>query len=80
MLLKISEGELFKTLLFENIISLDFKALKVTFHFAAHIEIFSRSLFMAAAVIVGSLPTATKAVSSAKSRPSHSRSTKMSLI
>ena len=56
-----SGGELFNTLLFENITSLDFEALKVTFHSAAHIEILSRSLFMGAAVIVGSLPTATKA-------------------
>ena len=41
--LKTSGGELFK-ILFENIRSLDFLALKRTFHFCAHEEILDKSL------------------------------------
>ena len=42
--------------LFEKIISLDLPGLNLTFHFSAHLEIFSRSLFNIAAVSAGSLP------------------------
>ena len=50
-------GELFKYL-FEKIISFDFFELKVTFHLAPQVEILSKSLFICAAVIVGSDPEA----------------------
>ena len=46
--------------------SLDFVALKVTFHISAHDEIFSKSLFNLDDVSAGSVPFAKSVVSSAK--------------
>ena len=63
--LKMRGGELFNNL-FENIMSLDFPGLKVTFHLVAHSEILSRSLFKISAVSVGSETVANNDVSSAK--------------
>ena len=72
-------GELLSVLL-ENIISFDLEALYVTFHILAQAEILSKSLLMAAVVKFGSLPTAVKQVSSANSKPSHSKSLRISLM
>ena len=63
--LKSSGGELFRHL-FENIKSLDFPALKVTFHLSAQREILSKSLFSCFVVSDGSFPEANKVQSSAK--------------
>ena len=65
LLFNISGGELLRNLL-EKIMSLDFEELKVTFHFCAQFEIFSKSLFKICAVSAGSDPVANKEVSSAK--------------
>ena len=46
--------------------SLDFLGLKVTFHLSAQLEFFCKSLFNIPVVILGSSPTASNEVSSAK--------------
>ena len=71
--LNIKGGELFRTL-FVKIMSFVFDALNCTFHFAAHKEIFSRSLFRICAVSEGSNPLENRLVSSAKIKISLSMS------
>ena len=66
-LFNITGGELLVTLL-EKMISLDFEALNETFQIFAQLEILTKSLFSAAEVRFGSLPTAVRHVSSAKRR------------
>ena len=78
-LLKISGGELLRVL-FENIMSFDFLALKVTFQMSDQADIFAKSLFNCAAVSVGSMPEANRVVSSANIRISDSISFTMSFI
>ena len=77
--LKIRGGELFNTL-FEKIKSLDFSALKVTFHNFAQLEILTKSLFSISAVSEGSFPLAKREQSSAKSKISLSNPDTMSLM
>ena len=66
--LKISGGELNKTLFSEKITSLLLPGLNETFHFVAQLLITSRSLFKSIAVSAGSIADANMQVSSAKSK------------
>ena len=64
----------------EKIISLDFLALNETFHFVAHSDILSKSLFNCAEVSAGSNPEAKRVVSSAKIKISLSNPSTISLM
>ena len=73
-------GAVFKNVCFENIMSLDFLALKVTFHLSDHFLILIKSLFSLLVVNSGVLPEAAFVVSSAKINISDSISSIISLI
>ena len=77
--LKTNGGELL-SILFEKIISFDFPALKVTFHFFAQEEILTKSLFNFSTVSLGSNPLASNEQSSAKSSISLSNPKTISFI